>query len=110
MPTQNELLELAEEIKKCMTCHLPYEEVTAERSVFIRDLFLEGPWFFPPKGSVKGFWGTGPVMFVAERPSPPAPMSTTEPSNFSRKTFAFGLLESFTRLFMRNLLKTAFTT
>lgn len=89
MPTKNELLELAKEIKKCEKCHSPYEKVTAERSVFFRELFLEGPWFFPPKESAKGFLGTGPVMFVAERPSTGKPFS----SDKSGDTYFYCLLE-----------------
>lgn len=30
---------------------------------------LPDSWFFPTEGNVQGFMGTGPVMFVAERPS-----------------------------------------
>ena len=30
---------------------------------------IPDPWLFPPIGKVKGFMGTGHVMFVAERPS-----------------------------------------
>lgn len=76
MPTKNELLELAEEIKKCMECPSPYEKMTNEKSTFFRDLFLEGPWFFPPKNSVKGFLGTGSVMFVADKPAAGKPFKS----------------------------------
>lgn len=30
---------------------------------------IPDPWVFPTKGTVKGFMGTGAIMFVAERPS-----------------------------------------
>jgi uracil-DNA glycosylase family 4 len=30
---------------------------------------ISNPWLFPTRDSVKGFMGTGPVMFVGERPS-----------------------------------------
>lgn len=49
-----ELLKLTEEIKNCLDCRSPYEEKTT-RNAFVRDLYLEGPWFFPPRGQVKGF-------------------------------------------------------
>jgi len=102
MQAQKELLELAEEIKMCMKCHSPYEKVTTERSVFVRDLFLEGPWFFPPKGSVKGFLGTGPVMFVAERPATGKPFS----SNKSGDTYFYCLLEDgFSHAHLTDLIK-----
>ena len=39
--------------------------------MLIREWCHEGPWFYPPheETGVKGFFGTGKVMFVAERPS-----------------------------------------
>ena len=30
---------------------------------------IPNPWLFPTRGKVQGFLGTGPIMFVGERPS-----------------------------------------
>jgi uracil-DNA glycosylase family 4 len=75
MSTETKLLKLVNKIKNCMKCCSPYESYTTERSAFVRDLYLEGPWFFPPRGSVKGFLGTAKLMFVAEKPATDKPFT-----------------------------------
>lgn len=60
------------EIEKCVKCYKNYEEYSEEDGVRIRRWCNVGPWFYPPyKGrkKVKGFFGTGEVMFVCLRPS-----------------------------------------
>lgn len=55
-----------------MRCPSPYEEYVA-RDFLFRDLYSESPWFFPPMRingvEIKGFFGTGKIIFVAKRPS-----------------------------------------
>jgi uracil-DNA glycosylase len=55
----------------------------------LRDEILRLPeaWLFPPEGSVQGFMGTSPVMFVAERPS------TAKEFSGPGKSFLYPLLE-----------------
>ncbi len=64
------LHDLMKEIETCLRCYEEFEDMTEEDRIKVRDWYLRGPWFFPPdKSGVKGFFGTGNVMFVCPRPS-----------------------------------------
>ena len=58
-------------IERCFKCYDRFRDYPVEDRVLIREWCHEGPWFYPPheETGVKGFFGTGRVMFVAERPS-----------------------------------------
>jgi len=62
---------LLRRIERCFKCYDRFRDYPVEDRVLIREWCHEGPWFYPPheETGVKGFFGTGRVMFVAERPS-----------------------------------------
>ena len=66
---EEELRELIREIRHCFKCWNRFIDWDKESRMFIRDLYNEGPWFFPPYGNVKGFFGTGRVVFICKMPS-----------------------------------------
>ena len=63
------LRDLLSRIEKCLKCYRKYRDYSDEDRLRIREWCHEGVWFFPPCGKVKGFFGTGPIMFVCQRPS-----------------------------------------
>ncbi|MEM2313093.1 MAG: uracil-DNA glycosylase family protein [Candidatus Nezhaarchaeales archaeon] len=65
------LRELLSEMEKCLKCYGGFGEYPDEDRVRIREWYRRGPWFFPPheETGVKGFFGTGDVCFVCQRPS-----------------------------------------
>ncbi len=64
------LQDLAEEIRICLNCYTKFRNLPNSERVKVRDWYLHGPWFFPPDESgVKGFFGTGSIVFVCPRPS-----------------------------------------
>ncbi|MGB9779086.1 MAG: uracil-DNA glycosylase family protein [Candidatus Bathyarchaeales archaeon] len=68
MSTYENLQKLVCKIENCLKCYKEfknYQEVRIE----IRHWYNKGPWFFPPYREVKGFFGTGKVVFICERPS-----------------------------------------
>jgi len=70
MDKSAELRELSKEIQTCLRCYEDFKELIEEDRIRTRDLYLKGPWFFPPdKHGVKGFFGTSDIMFVCPRPS-----------------------------------------
>jgi len=62
---------LLHRIESCFKCYDRFRDYPVEDRVLIREWRHEGPWFYPPheEMEVKGFFGTGKVIFVAERPS-----------------------------------------
>ena len=66
---EEELRELIREIRHCFRCWDRFKDWDRESRMLIRDLYNEGPWFFPPYRNVKGFFGTGRVVFICKMPS-----------------------------------------
>ena len=58
-------------IERCFKCYDKSRDYPVEDRMLIREWCHEGPWFYPlhEETGVKGFFGIGKVMFVAERPS-----------------------------------------
>jgi hypothetical protein len=71
MNAEARLRELLSRIERCLKCYGKFRDYSDEDRVRIRVWSHEGPWFFPPleDGGVKGFFGTGNIVFVCERPS-----------------------------------------
>ena len=71
MNIEEELRSLLFHVEKCLKCYDRFQNYSEEDRIRIRDWCHEGPWFFPPSedGKVKGFFGTGDVVFVCQRPS-----------------------------------------
>ena len=68
--TLNKLRTLLSRIEKCLKCYAEkFKDYSEEDRVRIRHWYNKNPWFFPPYNGVKGFFGTGEVMFVCQRPS-----------------------------------------
>ncbi|MCC6018931.1 MAG: hypothetical protein LM601_07865 [Candidatus Verstraetearchaeota archaeon] len=65
------LRELLSRVENCLRCYGKFRGYGDGDRVRIRRWCHEEPWFFPPRedGDVKGFLGTGDVIFVCERPS-----------------------------------------
>jgi len=66
---EEELRELIREIRHCFRCWDRFKDWDRESRILIRDLYNEGPWFFPPYRNIKGFFGTGRVVFICKMPS-----------------------------------------
>ena len=66
---EEELRELIREIRHCFKCWNKFIDWDKESRMLIRDLYNRGPWFFPPYHNVKGFFGTGKVVFICKIPS-----------------------------------------
>lgn len=66
-----QLRKLIRRISRCLKCYVKFEDYSMEDRIRIREWYNNGPWFFPPSKDikVKGFFGTGDVMFVCQRPS-----------------------------------------
>ena len=71
MKASESLRELLSEVEKCLKCYERFKDYPDEDRRRIREWCHEGPWFFPPdeETGVKGFFGTGRIIFVCERPS-----------------------------------------
>ena len=63
------LKELIQEIRCCFKCWDKFQDLDEELRTLIRELYNEGPWFFPPYNNVKGFFGTEGVVFICKIPS-----------------------------------------
>jgi len=50
---------------------MKFKDRSEKDRVRVRFWYNEGPWFFPPSedSGVKGFFGTGEIFFVCQRPS-----------------------------------------
>lgn len=66
-----ELKNLLFRIDRCLECYEKFKNYGEENRIRIREWYNEGPWFFPPSedNRVKGFLGTGKVIFICPRPS-----------------------------------------
>jgi hypothetical protein len=66
-----DLEELISKIEVCLKCYNKYKNWNDKERIKLREWCNEGPWFFPPyeESGVKGFFGTGNVIFVCQRPS-----------------------------------------
>jgi hypothetical protein len=67
-------LNLTNIIEKCLRCYEEFKDCRPELRLKFRRWYNIDPWFFPPNGInknnlVKGFLGTGDVVFVCMRPS-----------------------------------------
>lgn len=65
------LKSLLSEIESCLKCYMKFKDRSEKDRVRVRFWYNEGPWFFPPSedSGVKGFFGTGEIFFVCQRPS-----------------------------------------
>jgi len=71
MNKKNRLRSLLFRTEKCFKCYKKFANFQIAERVRIRNWCHEGPWFYPPDEElqIEGFFGTGKVMFIAERPS-----------------------------------------
>ena len=71
MNKKNRMRSLLFRIEKCFKCYKKFVNFQIAERVRIRNWCHEGPWFYPPDEElqIEGFFGTGKVMFIAERPS-----------------------------------------
>ena len=65
------LRSLLSRIESCLKCYEKFKTYGDEDRIRFRLWCNEGPWVFPPSedDEIKGFFGTGDVIFVCERPS-----------------------------------------
>lgn len=71
MSVEKSLEKLLFRIEKCLKCYRKFEDYSEKDRLRIRNWHNKGPWFFPPSedGKAKGFFGTGEVVFMCQRPS-----------------------------------------
>jgi uracil-DNA glycosylase family 4 len=71
---EKSLIDLTNIIEKCLRCYEEFKDYQSELRLKFRRCYNRDAWFFPPSriddnGLVKGFLGTGDVVFVCMRPS-----------------------------------------
>jgi uracil-DNA glycosylase family 4 len=71
---EKSLVDLTNIIEKCLRCYEEFKDCESGLRLKFRRWYNIDPWFFPPNGInknslVKGFLGTGDVVFVCMRPS-----------------------------------------
>lgn len=84
MNADERLRKLICEIENCLECYEEFKNLPEKDRIRIRRWYNRDPWFFPPCGKVKGFFGTGEVFLVCERPS-----TGTFPSNADKLFYKF---------------------
>ncbi|MEM2922446.1 MAG: uracil-DNA glycosylase family protein [Candidatus Bathyarchaeia archaeon] len=99
MSKERALSDLISQIRMCSKCYDKFTDYDVMDRINIREWRHEGPWFFPPvkedEVDIRGFFGTGDVMLVAERPSTrggkiPAPLDM----EFLRLLRKYGLTDA----------------